>query len=213
MAMPETHLVLIRHGHSVAQAEGRVPSHLNCRGLSELGHQQVTALGDRLARSRELSNVGAVLTSVSRRAIETAELLAAVSPKPSDPECGWCESHPGEAEGILRSEFDMRFPRRDKVSGPFEKRIPGGESWAEFYARAGERLRRVAADHSDERVVVLTHGGIIGASFVALGDTPIGRAAALTHEVRNASITEWRYRDDEWRLLRFNDAAHLQSAP
>lgn len=207
--MSETHLVLIRHGHSLAQAEGRVPSHLKCRGLSELGRRQVSALGERLESSGELSNVGVVLTSLSLRAVETAEMLTGVLPKPSDPECGWCESHPGEAEGILWSEFNERFPRRDGVSNPFERRIPGGESWAEFYARVGARLRRVPADHPGQHVVVATHGGVVGASFVALGDTPIGKAAVLTDEVTNASLTEWRYRNGEWRLLRFNDAAHL----
>jgi broad specificity phosphatase PhoE len=56
---------------------------------------------------------------------------------------------------------------------------------------------------------VVCHGGIIGASFVALGDVPIQRATALTHETANSSITEWRHTGSDWRLVRYNDAAHL----
>ena len=183
--------------------------HDKCAGLSDLGRQQVAALGDRLAGSSGFGDVGAVYTSLARRAIETRELLAEVIHGATCPECGWCESHPGEAEGLPWEEFNQRFPRRSNLSDPFERRIPGGESWVEFYARAGERLRRIAHDHPGEQIVVITHGGIVGASFVALGDVPVGKSFAFTAETKNTSITEWRHSDGEWRLVRYNDAAHL----
>jgi broad specificity phosphatase PhoE len=53
------------------------------------------------------------------------------------------------------------------------------------------------------------HGGIIGASFVALGDLPIGQAMTFTQETKNTSITEWRSTGAQWRLVRYNDTAHL----
>ena len=63
------------------------------------------------------------------------------------------------------------------------RRAPGAETWAEFFVRAGARLRRIADDHPGERVVVVCHGGIIGASFVALGDVPIRKSVGpLIHE-------------------------------
>jgi broad specificity phosphatase PhoE len=75
--------------------------------------------------------------------------------------------------------------------------------------RAGARLRRVADDHPGERVVVVCHGGIIGASFVALGGLSIQSVGGLTHETTNSSLTEWRFTGRDWHLVRFNDAAHL----
>ena len=75
--------------------------------------------------------------------------------------------------------------------------------------RAGGRLRRIAHEHPGERVVVVCHGGIIGASFVALGNLPDPRGNVLTHETVNTSITEWRFTGEHWRLVRYNDAAHL----
>jgi 2,3-bisphosphoglycerate-dependent phosphoglycerate mutase len=210
MSEAETRLILIRHGHSRAQQEGRMPgSHDNCTGLSELGREQARALAERLFESGESAGVDRVYTSLSGRAIETCELLSKVLPYGYRSECGWCESHPGEAEGLLWSDFEERYPRRADLPDPFERRIPGGESWAEFFARAGERLKRVALDHSGERVVVVTHGGIVGASFVALGDLPIGKAFAFTSETRNTSLTEWSHNREGWRLVRYNDHAHL----
>ena len=34
----------------------------------------------------------------------------------------------------------------------------------------------------------------------------------MTHETVNTSITEWRYTGSDWRLVRYNDAAHLATA-
>jgi 2,3-bisphosphoglycerate-dependent phosphoglycerate mutase len=210
MALPdETHLFLIRHGHSMAQQEERMSAaHGLCSGLSDLGRQQVAALARRLADTNELGQVDALFTSLFTRAIETCELLSSVLPGPYTSECGWCETHPGEAEGMSWSEVDERFPRRGDPD-PFERRIPGGESWAEFYARAGDRLRRVPLEHPGQRVVVVTHGGIVGASFVALGEVPISKSFSFTATTDNTSITEWCHSAQGWQLVRFNDVAHL----
>ena len=215
MALPDgdTRLVLIRHGESVAQVEGFLSGHDTCRGLSPAGRAQATALRDRLHSTGELREVDALFTSILPRTIETAEIIAPafgeISPRE---ECEWCEIHAGEAEGMSWDTFHERFPAIDDPHDPFRQRIPGAETWAEFYVRAGTRLRRVADEHRGERVVVVCHGGIIGASFVALGDLPIGSGNALTHETVNTSLTEWRFSDGEWRLVRYNDAAHLASA-
>jgi probable phosphoglycerate mutase len=205
----DTDLFLIRHGESQAQVGGYVSGHDTCKGLSGLGHRQAEALRDRLIATGELSGVDALYTSILSRAVETAATIApalgAVEPVA---ECEWCEIHAGEAEGLQWSEIAERFP----VAGNhdfFETRFPGGETWAEFFVRAGARLRRVAREHEGERVVVVCHGGVIGASFVALGDLTIGNAHTLTHEAINSSITQWRRTAAGWRLVRFNDAAHL----
>ena len=205
-----TRLVLIRHGHSIAQLEGRMAlSHDTCKGLSELGRQQVASLCQRLAETGELGEIDAVYTSLSTRTIETCEQLAAVLPSTYQSECDWCESHPGESEGLLWEDIEVRYPRRAGKADPFERRIPGSETWVEVYARVGKRLNRLPLEHPGQQVVVLTHGGVVGASFVALGDIPVGKATAFIAETRNTSITEWRHSEGEWRLVRFNDAAHL----
>jgi len=210
MTSPETRLVLIRHGESDAQAQGYVSGHDACRGLSDLGRSQAAALRDRLVATGELGTVDVVYTSILARAIETAEILGPVlGAVPPRRECDWCEIHPGEAEGLTWPEYREKYPWAGDASNPFLRRAPGSETWAEFYVRAGGRLRRIADDHPGERVVVVCHGGIIGASFVALGNLPIRDGNAFTHETTNASLTEWRSSDPDWRLMRYNDAAHL----
>jgi probable phosphoglycerate mutase len=89
--------------------------------------------------------------------------------------------------------------------------MPGAETWAEFYVRAGSRLRRIADDHPGESVVVICHGGVVGASFVALGDLSMRMAAQVMADCQNTSMTEWTLQAAEWRLMRYNDHAHLAS--
>jgi broad specificity phosphatase PhoE len=84
---------------------------------------------------------------------------------------------------------------------------PGNESWAEFVARAGRRLLRLGAEHPDETVVVACHGGIVDASFRALGGLAIQHR--INADADNAAVTEWVTTDQGWRLVRYNDGAHL----
>jgi probable phosphoglycerate mutase len=211
MTTSDTRLVLIRHGESQAQVNRLVSGHDTCTGLSDLGRRQAAALRDRLAASHELDPVDVLYTSILERAIETAEIIRpalGVHPEPLR-ECDWCEVHPGDAEGLTWEEAEGRFRRAEETDDPFRLDIPRGETWSEFSTRVGNRLRRVADDHPGQRVVVVCHGGVVGASFIALGELPVRHASSLTFDTVNTSITEWRRTGAAWRLVRYNDAAHL----
>lgn len=136
-----------------------MPHHEASTGLSDLGRLQASALWNRLRSSRELADVDAMYTSVVRRATETAELIApALGEIPPVPECDWCEIHAGEAEGLPWAQVRERYPPRGDPDDPFDRRIAGAETWAEFYVRAGARLRRLPHDHPGRRVVVVSTG-------------------------------------------------------
>ena len=214
MATPDTRLVLIRHGESDAQTRRIISGHDTCTGLSDLGRTQAGALRDRLVAGGELGAVGAVYTSILPRAIETAAIigpaLAGVAPAE---ECEWCEIHAGEGEGLTWDDYRSSETVVGDPNDPFHRHMPKSETWAEFFVRAGARLRRVAHEHEGQQVVVVAHGGIVGASFVALGERPITEGVVIAHETVNTSLTEWRWTGRHWRLVRFNDAAHLTAHP
>jgi probable phosphoglycerate mutase len=201
---------VIRHGESQAQLAGILSGHDTCTGLSGLGRRQVAALRDRLVATGELGAVDAVYTSILPRARETASILRpALGDREAVAECDFCEIHAGAAEGMEYEEMRATYLDGDERRDPYHRPIPDGESWADLYHRVGGRLFRVAADHPGATVVVVGHGGTVGASFVAFGRTPMHQATDIVHTVANASITEWVAVDGHWRLERFNDAAHL----
>jgi hypothetical protein len=67
-------------------------------------------------------------------------------------------------------------------------------------------------ERAGQRVVVVCPGGVIGASFIALGDRPRRDGIAFTHETVKTSLTEWRVTGSGWRLVRYDDAAHLAAS-
>ena len=216
-----TRLVLVRHGEAECNVSGVCGGRLGCTGLTELGRRQVTLLRDRLARTGELAGTDALYASVLPRAIETAELLApalvagsAAAEQAVPPgtltECGLCELHPGEADGLRWGEYTERFGTLDWDADPHQPIAPGGESWVGFVNRVATALDTVVADHPGQLVVVAAHAGVVEASLLAkmpvAGGLDGGRLQLRT---RHASLTTWEVDDGRWRLLGYNDASHL----
>jgi probable phosphoglycerate mutase len=213
-----TRLVLIRHGESRSTVDQVVGGHEGCTGLSDRGRRQAEALASRLQDTGELSDASVLLTSILPRAIETAEIIApALGGLVAKQDCDLCEIHPGEADGLTWEEFRSRY-MPEGPRDPYRVWSPGGESWANFMARVGTTLGEVAKRHAGETVVVVCHGGVIEGAFSAFGNQPLRRPFDVSLE--NTSITEWRWGDQaplpgrppgevRWKLVRFNDAAHL----
>jgi probable phosphoglycerate mutase len=158
--------------------------------------------------------VAAVYTSVIRRAVETAEVLAPALDAPeSVPRCDWCELHMEPVDGLTWDQLRDRHPVDGDPDHPDRPRVAGAETWSALYERIGTNLHRIAADHPGERVVVVTHAGSIGASLVAFGHVPVADAITVIRSIRNTSLTEWHHRDGRWHLDRFDDATHIEATP
>src|SRR4051794_30023408 len=99
--MPETRLLLVRHGAAKAADTGVIAGIEGCTGLSDLGRRQAEALRDRLSAAP--IQVDVVRTSLLPRAIETAEIIAPALGGhlgPAERDCDLCELHPGACDGM-----------------------------------------------------------------------------------------------------------------
>lgn len=156
-----------------------------------------------------------LLSSVMPRAVETAEIIApALGAIPLRQECDLCELHPGESDGLTWDEYRARYGDVDMLDDPTAPIAPGGESLVDFHGRVAGALRRVAEEHAGRTVVVVCHGGIVMSSFLTFFDLPVDRPMAAEVWVKNTALTEWVLGgSDRWRLVRHNDAAHLDGLP
>ena len=216
-----TRIVLVRHGEAVCNVSGVCGGVIGCTGLTDLGRRQVSLLRDRLALTGELADADALYASVLPRAIETAEMLAPAlvasaadgdraTPPRAVLECGLCELHPGEADGLSWGQYSERFGALDWDADPHQPIAPGGESWAGFVRRVAGSLDDVAAAHPGQLVVVACHAGVIEASLLAKVPVAGGLdGARLQLRTRHASLTTWEEDGGRWRLLGYNDASHL----
>jgi probable phosphoglycerate mutase len=211
-------VVLVRHGEAVCNVSGVCGGPIGCEGLTDRGRGQVEALRDRLAETGELARVDALYASVLPRAIETAELLSPALATHRDgrsvpelvTECGLCELHPGKADGMTWAEFTVEFGDLDWVADPGRVIAPGGESWTGFVNRVAESLDTLVVRHSGQLVVVACHAGVIEASLLAKVPVAGGlEGARLQLRTHHASLTTWEIDEGRWRLLAYNDAAHL----
>jgi len=203
--------VLIRHGESACSLSGVVGGPKGCTGLSEKGVGEAEALRDRLLRTGELASASALYSSVLHRAVQTAAIASAGigGGLEAVADCALCELHPGEADGLSWEQFAERYGEPDFDKDPSVPLSPGGESWQSFVERSADALREVVARHPGECVVVVCHAGVIEAAMLAF--LPVDRERSrLKLRTGHTSLTDWEHVASDWRLLRYNDTAHLQ---
>lgn len=191
----------VRHGESEFNAQGRIQGQLD-PPLSPLGLRQSTAVAEAMARL----DADLVVHSPLRRAVQTAEPIAAAADRTMKPLDELMEIHAGVFQGLAWPEIAERYPaeaRRWKNQEP-DFRPPGGESRRELMER-GLRAFQAIREIGRREIIVVAHGGLLGAALKAcLGIS--------------ASENPFRFNNCGWntvvwgarmQILKINDIAHL----
>lgn len=135
-----TTLLLVRHGETDWNAEGRLQGHTD-RPLNEHGRSQAKELAEKLAGD----GADAIYASDLTRAKETAEIVGARLGLAVVIDADLREKNWGSWEGLTGDE---------RVHVEFE-----GESTKEHRDRMVRAVQRIAERHPGQRVIVVTHGG------------------------------------------------------
>lgn len=208
-------LVLVRHGESRWNSEGRVQGQA-CEGLSPLGHAQSRVTAAALAGAHPDAEV---VASDLLRATQTAAPLAAELGRSVVTDERLRERSFGDWEGQLREEVAASDPDRWQrwLSGEEVVHEVGGESTVQLADRVAPALLDLLTATPDEGVtIVVTHGGPIWHGLHRALDLPVPSFAG----VANASVSELvshgaqGVAEDDLRaaravLDRWNEVAHL----
>lgn len=205
-----TRMVLVRHGEAVCNVDGVIGGRTGCRGLTRAGAGQVAALAERLAATGELAGVDALYASALPRAVETARLLAPAldrwrdgPPLEVEVDCGLCELHPGEADGLTWEAFAARYPEPDWDADPDQPLAPGGESWRDFVHRAAAAVTRLADARPGQLLVLASHAGVVESTVLQF--LPVDRSVVrLGLRTEHASMTTWQRFGGRWTLRGYN---------
>lgn len=199
-----TELILIRHGETIWNQENRWQGHLDSP-LTSAGLQQAQAVAARLARVP----LAALYSSDLGRACQAAAFITAAAGHAVITVPGLRERALGIFEGLTISEIKDRHPAEYErfASRDPEHVIPQGESLRAKHERAVRAIEQIVADHPDQRVAVVTHGGVLDSMFrFALG-------LSLSHTRRwvlfNGSLNTFFHQDGGWSLGTWGDTAHL----
>ena len=112
----------------------------------------------------------------------------------------------GDRRGYFTAIRDSLFAWT-RHEGP----VTGGESWADF----GARIQAAVADvceglQRDDRVLIVSSGGVIGSVTAAALDAGAAAAIQLNLQTRNTGVTEVVRAGSGTRVVAFNGVAHLE---
>ena len=157
----KTVIYVVRHGESIANAEGRVAGHSDY-DLSPLGYKQALAARDALSGV----HFDAVYSSDLLRAYSTALPHAELRGLSVNTDKRLRELYVGDMENMFKSDIIERFGTLYTVEwhehfGTFVS--PGGESVEEAVDRVESALLEIARQNPEKCVLVATHAGVLRA--------------------------------------------------
>jgi broad specificity phosphatase PhoE len=203
---PTTRLLLLRHAETTAPhlfhgAESDVD-------ISEAGRAATEAMAVSLANERPV----AIYASALKRAQATAEILARALGLGLSTEPSLHERCMGALSGQPREEHWQAYEsaRSSWIAGNLDATHAGGESYAHVRDRAVPALKRIAARHEGETVLVVAHGITLRVLLTSLIDglspSDFGRVP-----IPNLALYEVEAGDGPWRIVRQPDPSTARS--
>ena len=205
-------LILVRHGETDWNAEGRIQGMLDVP-LNALGMQQAELVAAELARTIDVAEL------VSSDLVRTRETT-----KPINDACGFeprfdariRERHFGVWQGKTYEEWRVldavgmaRYNAGDPDYGP-----EGGETATQFLKRCVDAVTDLVLGSLEKTLILVTHGGVV--SSMVRHAQGLNPQSARTWSVPNASLSVWRveYVNDEpvFYVDRIGDVSHLEHA-
>lgn len=203
-------LILLRHGQTAWNAEGRAQGHLDVP-LDEIGRTQARAVAAAIAAL----GPAALWSSDLLRASATADEVARVTGLTVRIDKRLREYDVGERSGLTMAEFAVAFPTEHAAwltaGGLFEatEAVPGAEGTDDVLERIVPALREALASvQSGETVCVVGHGAASKVALTALlgWDATMGRTLRGMDNCGWATLVETGV-PDGLRLTAYNRVA------
>jgi len=200
-------LLLIRHGESVGNTEGRIQGQADFP-LTERGREQACALAERL--SHEEWAISTIYASDLLRAAQTAEILAASVDAPIIFDTRLREYDAGVLNGVVWNEIEHLHPEIwcGLQNSAKWTDFPGSEGNESFCMRLTAALTDIRAScGEDDTVAVVSHGGSLGTMLANL----LGMDTRLPtpFQFGNTSLSIVGFGPPRMRLALMNDTCHL----
>lgn len=201
-----TRLLLVRHGETDANAEGRTQGRRDVP-LNALGRRQANALVEALQRYEPR----AVYSSPASRARDTGAPLASALALEVRIDDRLAELDQGVLDGLTREELRRDhavFLRRWREEDPADVRMPDGESMADAQARMVAALVDVAAAHPDATVVLFSHNLATRALLCHALGVPLIAFRRFRHDLASLAVVDVTA-DGRFTVVTLNERCHL----
>ncbi len=199
-------LLLIRHGQSVGNAEGRFGSH-GPTPLTALGLKQAEALAGVLANEPLV----ALYSSDLHRAVQTAMPTAKRLGLKLETDVRLRERNVGQFEGLSFLEAEKLFPVEyaGMMSRDPDSRPPGGENHHECLTRVRAACDEIVARHPRGRIGIISHAMTLNQLLRSLLGIPAALRAPW-FRTDNTGIHHLRLEaDGRLQVLALNARGHV----
>lgn len=127
-----------------------------------------------------------------------------VKPTPEDENTGATQSGPD-----AQREFYRVLKRALDAWVLDEIELPDGQRWPQFAAGVADAMASVQTSKS-KRTLVITSGGVIATAVGQALALESSRVFDLNLQVRNSSVTQFFFNEQNLRFASFNSIAHLE---
>lgn len=204
-----TELILIRHGETDWNRELRFQGQIDVP-LNAIGFEQARRVAERLAGESVHHLVCSDLLR-TRQSAEAPSRQLALAPM-ADP--GLREQGFGVVDGMRSDEIAQQFPQAWTRWTQFDAdyAFDGGESTRLFHTRVMSVLQRLAREHRGQRLVVVTHGGVLDMVYrSAMGLSLSGPRQSV---IPNGGISRVRLLGETGiEILSWAETQHLDGMP
>ncbi len=204
----ETEVLLIRHGETDWNRQHLFQGQEDI-SLNQAGLIQANKLANFFLNWQD-HKYHAIYSSDLARAMETAKPLAKKLNLEISLKSGLRELHFGDWQGYSFLDIKEKHPTTFKrwQDDPFAVSPPQGEELEDFFKRITETMRSLIAKHQGERIIIITHGGVIRAWLTHLFAMPKEKFWRL--EVDNTSLSRVKLYDEQPIFSLLNFKAHLE---
>ena len=195
-------LLLVRHGETEWNQQRRYQGQTDIP-LNEIGREQALTIAPRM----KAYDIDVVYSSDLKRAFETAAIISESVGMDIQPDQRLRELSFGVFEGLTFAQIEEQWPKElaawmiDRSNTP-----PEGESMEQFAARLDDFLVHIRANHQDETVLIVSHGGSLKQIIRTL--LGLNGSTGWTFKLSNCSLTEISLYDPPL-LARLNDRGHF----
>jgi 2,3-bisphosphoglycerate-dependent phosphoglycerate mutase len=203
-----TELILIRHGETDWNAQGRIQGHTDI-ALNARGQAQAQRVAQAVAALHQSTPISAVISSDLQRAVQTAAPIAAACQLSVQLDAQLREKGYGVLEGLTWQERNAQHPDIDyehELANP-QFAVPQGESRLAFYERITTALQHHAQAHAGKVIVVVTHGGVLDMAYRAAMHMPL--TLRRHWETPNAVLNSVTYSEGRFNLRYWADDYHI----
>ncbi len=174
-------IYLVRHGKTDWNVENRIMGS-NDIPLNETGIQEIT----KAAHFLKGKGIKKIFSSPVNRCVESAQIIANTLRCDIETDNGLRETEFGDWVGKIYDDLKKEVDFRAYYEFPYDKVIPNGESFSEFYDRVIDSFIKISEENTQD-LIIATHADPIKTIILHTLKCPL--TSAHLFKIDNASVS------------------------